>query len=118
MPSPTKSFAELVVIKTRTRGDTTSLLPSSYDPNAKDRPECSVPEVSPSLYTPERLQKSLVYAQRFLARRNISPRSELFMTLFKEEVKEALTTENAEERELNTTMIMAEERLIRTKRFL
>ncbi|KAL9116941.1 MAG: hypothetical protein Q9187_006526 [Circinaria calcarea] len=118
MSSLTKSFEKLAVTKTRTRGDTTSLLPSSYDPNAEDMPECPVPEISPSLYTPERLQQSLVYAQKFLAQRNISPRSELFMFLFKEEVKEALTAKSAEERELNTKMVMAEERLIRTKRFL
>jgi len=117
MSSPTKSFAELQVTKSRKRGDTTSLLPSSYDPNTDVIPELPVPEASPSLYTRERLQQSLVYAERFL-KRDISPRSELFMQLYKEELKDALKAETTEQRENHAMMIMAEERLIQDKEFL
>ena len=118
MPSPTKSFAELQVTRSRKRGDTTSLLPSSYDPDTDVMPELPVPEASPSLYTRERLQQSLVYAERCLKRRDISPRSELFMQLYKEELKDALRAKTMEQRENHAMMVMAEERLIQDKRFL
>ena len=118
MSSPTKSFGQLEIVKIRPRGDTTSLLPSSYDSSTEVMPERPVPEVNPSLYTTERLQQSLAYAQKFLARRDISPRSELFMYLYKEELKDALNAETSEEREEHATMIMVEERLIRDKAFL
>ena len=118
MTSPTKPFAQLKVSKTRTRGDMISLLPSSYDSSINVMPESPAPEVNPCLYTVERLQQSLVYAHKFLARRNISPRSELFMHLYKEELKDALNAETHEERERCVTMVMAEERLIQDKRFL
>ncbi len=118
MTSPTKPFAQLEVSKTRTRGDTISLLPSSYDSSINVMPECPVPEVNPCLYTKERLQQSLVYAHKFLARPNISPRSELFMHLYKEELKDALNAETHEERERCITMVMAKERLIQDNRFL
>ena len=61
-----------------------SLLPDSFD--LESDIECPVPENDTSLYTQERLQKSLTYAYKFLSRRNISPRSEIFIQLFKEEV--------------------------------
>ncbi|KAK3176992.1 hypothetical protein OEA41_008318 [Lepraria neglecta] len=118
MPSPTKSFAELQVTRSRKRVDTTSLLPSSYDPDTDVMPELPVPEASPSLYTRERLQQSLVYAERCLKRRDISPRSELFMQLYKEELKDALKAETMEQRENHAMMVMAEERLIQDKGFL
>ena len=118
MPSPTKSFAELQVTRSRKRGDTTSLLPSSYDPDTDVMPELPVPEASPSLYTRERLQQSLVYAERCLKRRDISPRSELFMQLYKEELKDALKAETTEQRENHAMMVMTEERLIQDKGFL
>ncbi|KAA6409935.1 MAG: hypothetical protein FRX48_06548 [Lasallia pustulata] len=118
MPSPTKSFAELQVTSSRKRGDTTSLLPSSYDPDTDVMPELPIPEASPSLYTRERLQQSLVYAERCLKRRDISPRSELFMQLYKEELKDALKAETMEQRDNHAMMVMAEERLIQDKGFL
>ncbi len=118
MSSPTNTSAELQVTKSRQRGDTTSLFPSSYDPNSDVIPEIPVPEASPSLYTRERLQQSLVYAERCLKRRDISPRSELFMQLYKEELKDALKAETTEQRENHAMMVMAEERLIQDKGFL
>lgn len=118
MSSPTNSLAELQVKKSRKRGDTTSLLPSSYDPNTDSIPELPVPEASSSLYTRERLQQSLVYAERCLKCRDISPRSELFMQLYKEELKDALKAETTEQREYHAMMVMAEERLIQDKGFL
>ncbi|SLM36791.1 hypothetical protein LPUS_06477 [Lasallia pustulata] len=81
-------------------------------------PELPIPEASPSLYTRERLQQSLVYAERCLKRRDISPRSELFMQLYKEELKDALKAETMEQRDNHAMMVMAEERLIQDKRFL
>ncbi|KAL2048872.1 hypothetical protein ABVK25_010878 [Lepraria finkii] len=118
MPSPTKSFTELQVMRSRKRGDTTSLLPSSYDPDTDVMPELPICEASPSLYTRERLQQGLVYAERCLKRRDISPRSELFMQLYKEELKDALKAETMEQRENHAMMVMAEERLIQDKGFL
>ena len=118
MPSLTESFAEVQVTRSRKRGDTTSLLPSSYDPDNDVMPEIPIPEASPSLYTRERLQQSLVYAERCLKRRDISPRSELFMQLYKEELKDALKAETIEQRENHAMMIMAEERVIQDKGFL
>ena len=118
MSSPTMSYAELQVTRVRKRGDTTNLLPDSYDPDTDVIPEPPSPEVSPSLYTKERLQQSLVYAERCLKRREISPRSELFMQLYKEELKDALEAETIEQREKHAMMVMAEERLIQDKGFL
>lgn len=93
-------------------------MPNSYDPNTDVMPELPVPETSPSLYTRERLQQSLVYAERCLNRRDISPRSELFMQLYKEEVKDALKAETTEQRESHAVMVVAEEKLIQDKGFL
>ncbi len=59
-----------------------------------------------------------MYARSFLAQRNVSPGSDLFMHLYKEELKDALCAESPEERERCTTMVMAEERLIQEKHFL
>lgn len=112
------SFAELQVTRSRKRGDTTSLLPSSYDPDTDVMPELPVSEASPSLYTRERLQQSLVYVEWCLKHRDISPRSELFMQLYKEELKDALMAETTEQREDHALMIIAEERLIQDKGFL
>lgn len=117
MASPTKSFAELQVTK-RKRRDTISLLPSSYDPDTDVMPEPPIPEASPSLYTRERLQQSLAYAERFLKRRDISPRSELFMHIYKVELKDALKAETTEQRENHAMTVMAEERIIQDNMFL
>ena len=118
MSSPLKSFAELQVTRSRKRGNTTSLLPSAYDPDTDAIPEPPIPEASPSLYTTERLQQSLVYAEKYLKRRDISPRSELFIQLYKEELKDALEADEMEQREYHALMVMAEERLIQDKGFL
>lgn len=104
--------------KIRKRADTTDLLPSSHDPNTTAIPEAPIPEPSTSFYTNERLQKSLVYAELYLRRRDISPRSELFMQLYKEEVKDALNAETTKEKENHARMIMAEEKLIQEQYFL
>lgn len=104
--------------RSRKRGDTASLLSSSYDPDTDVMPELPIPEASPSLYTRERLQRSLVFAERCLKRRDISPRSELFMQLYKEELKDALKAETIEQREKHAMMVMAEERLIQDQGFL
>lgn len=95
-----------------------SLLPKSYDPNSNALPEIPIPEAHSSLYTKERLQKSLVYAEMCLQRRDISPRSELFMQLYKDEIKDALNTEAVEKRDHHVIMIIAEERLMQEKEFL
>lgn len=94
------------------------MLPSSYDPDIDVMPEVPIPEPNPSLYTRERLQQSLVYAERCLKRRDISPRSELFMQIYKDELKDALKAATTKQRENHATMIMAEERLIQDKGFL
>lgn len=76
-------------------------------------------EVNLLLYTIKRLQRSLVYAERCLKHRDISPRSELlFMQLYKEELKDALKAETMERRENHAMMVMAEERLVQEKGFL
>ncbi|KAL9101816.1 MAG: hypothetical protein Q9163_002963 [Psora crenata] len=118
MTSPTKSFEQLQVSKTRERRDTTSLLPSTYDLDADVMPECPVPEANMGLYTPDRLQQSLVYAHKFLARRNISPRAELFMQLYKDELKDALNAETTKEREISLRLVIVEEKLVQEKDFL
>ena len=51
MPSPTKLFAKLQVTRSRKRGNTISLLPTSYDPDSDVIPEIPVSEANPSLYT-------------------------------------------------------------------
>ena len=118
MASPTEPFTGLQISKTRKRGDTTSLLPNSYDPDTDDLPEMPVPEKAPPLYTTTRLQQSLVYAQRCLNHRNISPRSELFVSIYKADLKDALRAKTAEEREKHALMVMAYERMIGERRFL
>lgn len=118
MSSPTKQFGELNIARSRRRADTTDLLPSSHGPSTTALPEAPVPELSTSFYTNDRLQRSLVYAEICLKRRDISPRSELFMQLCKEEVKDALKAETAAERESHARMIMTEEKLIQEQNFL
>ena len=116
MSSPMKPLERLHIAKTRSRSDTSSLLSDSFDPDANV--ECPVPESEISLYTRERLQKSLIYARKFLSRRNISPRSELFMHFFKNEIKNALITNTKEEIKTSTIMIMVQEKLINENFFL
>lgn len=72
-------------------------------------PPRPVPEEVDEAYTQERLQSSLAYAVQFLKRRNISPRSENFMEIFKDELKETF---------LATTAVRVYEKLIEQNAFL
>ncbi len=118
MASPSKSFAELKVTKTRERSDTMGMLPNSFDPNDDRIPEVPIPEAKAKFYTKERLQQSLVYAEKFLRQRDISPRSELFMDYYKETIKNALTAETIAEREDHAIEVLVEEKLIQIEGFL
>ncbi len=112
------SFAELKITKNRGRSDTKSLLPNTFDPDDGKDPEVPMPEAAAKLYTKERLQKSLIYAEKFLKLRNISPRSELFMDFYKNSIKAALTAETPTEREERAIDVLIEEKLIQLARFL
>ena len=118
MVSPTKSFVELKVTKTRERSDTMSILPSSFDPNDNEIPEVPIPEAKAKSYTDERLQQSLVYAEKFLKQRNISPRAELFMDYYKQTIKDALSAETPAERKDYATEVLVLEKLIQLEGFL
>ncbi|MCJ1482874.1 hypothetical protein MMC06_003040 [Schaereria dolodes] len=118
MASPIKPFAELNVIKTRERSNTASLLPISFNPNDDGIPEVPIPETKAKFYTKERLQKSLVYAEKFLKQQNISPRSELFINYYKQTIKDALTAETTAEREDHIIEVLVEEKIIQLEGFL
>ncbi|MCJ1261688.1 hypothetical protein MMC22_001554 [Lobaria immixta] len=69
-------------------------------------------------YTTERLQQSLAYCQRFLSRRDISPRSETFMILFKDELKIAIEAESDDDKLAAAASTRVFELLIQRNAFL
>lgn len=83
-------FSKLQVSKKRSRSKTESLLPPSFDSGSEESLSTPTPENDRKSNTKERFQKSLEYCQKFLARRNISPRSEMFMMVFIDEFKIAI----------------------------
>lgn len=93
------------------------LLPDSYLSDENVVIPQPTPEERSNQYTFTRLQSGLAYAQSCL-KRDISPRSELFLYLYKQEVKDAMTSENEEEKEKHIKMIMIQETLIKEKHFL
>lgn len=117
MSSPQKQLAGLRVSK-RERKSTPELLPTDFDLNSKDGTSPPKPESSQAGYTEERYQKSLVFAHKFLARRNISPGSEAFMKAFKDQVKDALQTETREEAVAVGQTVLVMETLIQKTSFL
>ncbi|KAI9852455.1 MAG: hypothetical protein M1824_001909 [Vezdaea acicularis] len=119
MSSP-NSKVQLVerVAKSRARADTSALLPPGFDAISEDTMATLVPEKSIGAYTQERLQESLAYAEMFLHRRDISPRSETFMQIFKDELKEAIQADDPKDKIASSITICAYENLIKKNAFL
>ena len=119
MSSP-NSKVQLVerVAKSRARADTSALLPPGFDAISEDTMATPVPEKSLGAYTQERLQGSLAYAEMFLHRRDISPRSETFMQIFKDELKEAIQADDPKDKIASAITICAYENLIKKNAFL
>lgn len=112
MTSPLDSFDDLHVSKTRSKAGTQELLPESQGLVVP------VPEEGLDSYKNERLQKSLVYADAFLRQRKPSPRTQHFMTAFKDQINTAMTTNDGNEKYLATKHVKALESLIRYEIFL
>lgn len=117
MSSPSASFAKLRVEKTRSRAVTEDLLPDDFLDHENLTVPCPRPEEDLRKYTYERLQSGLVYAQSCL-KRNISPRSELFLHLYKQEVKDAMTITNEEAKQKHLKLVAVQETLIVEKDYL
>lgn len=118
MASPTASLASLSVTKTRERSDTASLLPNFFDPDDNSLPIVPVPGASADSYTSEKLQNGLVYAEKCLKRREISPRAELILVAYKKSIKEALTATTDARRRDKSIEVMIEEIIIQQSSFL
>lgn len=116
--SPPPEFSALRVGKSRQRGDTANLLPKTFDSASEALPIHPVASSSLKNYNRERYQQDLEYAQKFLMRRDISPRSEMFMAIFKEELKEAMYAETPEDKLASAGSIRTFERLIEKNGFL
>ena len=69
-------------------------------------------------YTQERLKSSLAYAVKFLKRRDISPPSENFMEIFKDELQETLLATSADEKKSGVVAVRVYEKLIEQNAFL
>lgn len=118
MSSQSKPLATLNIAKSRPRGDTTTLLPPSYNPDSDEIPAAPEPEELLYDYTTERLQQGLIFAQKFLSNRNISPRAETFMIIYEETLKDALNADTQGERAEHAAAIRITEKLIQQKGFL
>ena len=119
MSSPhSPSLSDLQISKVRQRSQTDALLPPSFSPLSAEVLSAPQPEKNEKAYTEERLQQSLAYCKKFLSRRDISPRAETFMTIFKEEIKKAMTAEKESEKLAGAGSIRAFEMVIQRNAFL
>lgn len=118
-PSPAaRCPSSLKVARTRPRTNTDELLPQNFDHASSAIPLRPIPETVDEAYTQERLQSSLAYTVQFLKRRDISPRSENFMKIFKNELTDTLSTTNPEEKKSGVTAVRVYEKLIEQNAFL
>lgn len=118
MSSPVSGIvAELKVTKTRPRAQTSALLSPNFDPNMDPMPSLPDPVMKDEDFTEERLKKSLEYVERSL-KRSLTPRSDHFMTIFKEEIKSALLSESQEEKVRYLATVRLCERLVSAHKFL
>lgn len=88
-PPPSPELSDLKIRKTRDRSDTTRLLLESFDPASVVFPAEPSTDLRLEAYTTDRLQPDLAYAQKGPMKRHLSPRSELFMGFFKDQLKAA-----------------------------
>ncbi|MCJ1261438.1 hypothetical protein MMC22_001302 [Lobaria immixta] len=118
MPSPPDLHSSGQDSKAIQRSQAEALLPPSFDPSSQETLSTPVPEKDRKAYTIERFQKNLEYCQEYLARPNISPRSETFMMVFKDELKVAIQAENEDNKLAGAVTIGVFEHLIRRNAFL
>jgi hypothetical protein len=105
------------VAKIRSRRSTNDLLPSDFSSGDNSEISCPKPEQDLKEYTYGRLQSGLVYAERCM-KRNICPRSELFYYIYKQGVKDAMTTTNVAEKMEHIKLVAAQEIFIEKKDYL
>ena len=118
MSSPPPPVSDLQISKGRERSQTDALLPPSFNLLSAEVLPAPQPEMDEKDYTEERLQESLAYCKKFLSRRDISPRAETFMTIFKDEIKKAMTAETESEKLAVAGSIRALEMVIQRNAFL
>ena len=75
-------------------------------------------EHSIDAYTDERLQQGLDYAEKSLQRRDITPRSVIFMNQYKEQISDAMNASANEDRVAYTGGVRLMEHLLNTELFL
>lgn len=117
-PSPPPELLDLKVHKPRDRSDTARLLPRSFDPASVVLPAESSTDLRLEAYTTERLQQNLAYAQKCLMRQDLSPRLELFMAFFKDQLKEAMHAETSKEKLASAASVRVFEMMIQKNSFL
>ncbi|MCJ1470842.1 hypothetical protein MMC07_009489, partial [Pseudocyphellaria aurata] len=119
MSSPhSPPLSDQQILKVRQRSQTDALLPPSFSLLSAEVLSSPQPEKNKKAYTKERMQQSLAYCKKFLSRRDISPRAETFMTIFKEEIKKAMIAEKESERIAGAGSIRAFEMVIQRNDFL
>ena len=110
--------SELKIPKTRAQSQTDALVSNAFDACELTTAARPQPEADLSAYTPARLQQSLMYAKSFLGQRNISPRSETFMVVYKEEVEATLQAQSTDEKILGASAVRLCEKLVEKNSFL
>ncbi|MCJ1266200.1 hypothetical protein MMC22_006083 [Lobaria immixta] len=117
-PSPPPELLDLQVHKPRDRSDTARLLPRSFDPASVVLPAESSTDLRLEACATERLQQNLAYAQKCLMRQDLSPRSEVFMAFFKDQLKEAMHAETSKEKLASAASVRVFEMMIQKNSFL
>lgn len=113
MSSPTKPFGNLSVSKTRSSD------PKEQSSSAGDTQlQFPNPEKSLKGYNKGRLKEGLDFAHRYLNRRDISPRSEIFMNIYKDKVQLAMDLKSGSVRQDALRMVCAQEQLMHQEAFL
>ena len=89
---------------------------SSKEASLSSKPHPASPANPP--YSPAHLKQRLEYATQVLARRNISPRTEKYYSLFKEQISRALNAKTPEDKLKREGGVEAMERVITETAFL
>ncbi|MCJ1425146.1 hypothetical protein MMC29_003034 [Sticta canariensis] len=115
---PSPRLSNLQISKIRQGSQTDALLPPSFNLASDEVLPTPVPQMNRNPYTAERLQQSLAYCKSFLSQRDISPRAETFMMVFKDEIKMAMAAEKEDQKLAGAGSIRAFELLIQRNVFL
>ena len=117
-PPPPSELSDLKIRKTRDRSDTARFLAESFDSASIVFPVEPSTDLRLEAYTTKCLQQDLAYAQKCLMKRDLSPRSELFMEFFKDQLKVAMPAETSEEKRASAASVRVFEMMIQKNFFL